>query len=207
MVKYRKGQSGKPTGMEQPSVSGRSQLHNRRHRNRRQSGIAIPERGANPDVFASVVAPGLQPAHNHNRPGQLCTSRTANAIYRTATNTIRTIYYFRTTSATGSATGSSTTAGNPVSSTGTDATGTNRRKAMDATGSATATDMHRYREAARTYEEREYLRQPQEAAMYNFDKDCEDDREMLREDPYAEYPDFPKECRMTDMAQMDMVYC
>ena len=30
--------------------------------------------------------------------------------------------------------------------------------------------------------------------MYNFDKDCEDDREMLREDPYAEYPDFPKEC-------------
>ena len=24
---------------------------------------------------------------------------------------------------------------------------------------------------------------------------------------YAEYPDFPKECRMTDMAQMDMVYC
>lgn len=62
-------------------------------------------------------------------------------------------------------------------------------------------------EAARTHEEREYLRQPQEAAMYNFDKDCEDDREMLREDPYAEYPDFPKECRMTDMAQMDMVYC
>ena len=62
-------------------------------------------------------------------------------------------------------------------------------------------------EAARTYEEREYLRQPQEAAMYNFDKDCEDDRELLREDPYAEYPDFPKECRMTDMAQMDMVYC
>lgn len=62
-------------------------------------------------------------------------------------------------------------------------------------------------EAARTHEEREYLRQPQEAAMYNFDKDCEDDRELLREDPYAEYPDFPKECRMTDMAQMDMVYC
>ena len=61
-------------------------------------------------------------------------------------------------------------------------------------------------EAARTYEE-QYLRQPQEAAMYNFDKDCEDDRELLREDPYAEYPDFPKECRMTDMAQMDMVYC
>lgn len=62
-------------------------------------------------------------------------------------------------------------------------------------------------EAARTYEEREYRQQPQEAAMYNFDKDCEDDRELLREDPYAEYPDFPKECRMTDMAQMDMVYC
>lgn len=47
----------------------------------------------------------------------------------------------------------------------------------------------------------------QEAAMYNFDKGYEDDRELLREDPYAEYPDFPKECRMTDMAQMDMVYC
>lgn len=47
----------------------------------------------------------------------------------------------------------------------------------------------------------------QEAAMYNFDKDYEDDRELLREDPYAEYPDFPKECRMTDMAQIDMVYC
>ena len=47
----------------------------------------------------------------------------------------------------------------------------------------------------------------QEAAMYNFDKDYEDDRELLREDPYAEYPDFPKDCRMTDMAQMDMVYC
>lgn len=62
-------------------------------------------------------------------------------------------------------------------------------------------------ETARTHEEREYLRQPQEAAMYNFDKDCEDDRELLREDPYVEYPDFPKECRMTDMAQMDMVYC
>ena len=62
-------------------------------------------------------------------------------------------------------------------------------------------------ETARTHEEREYLRQPQEAAMYNFDKDCEDDRELLREDPYAEYPDFPRECGMTDMAQMDMVYC
>ena len=62
-------------------------------------------------------------------------------------------------------------------------------------------------ETARTYESPEQDRQTQEAVMYNFDKDCEDDREMLREDPYAEYPDFPKECRMTDMAQMDMVYC
>ena len=62
-------------------------------------------------------------------------------------------------------------------------------------------------ETARTYESPEQYRQTQEAVMYNFDKDCEDDREMLREDPYAEYPDFPKECRMTDMAQMDMVYC
>ena len=62
-------------------------------------------------------------------------------------------------------------------------------------------------EVARIFEVPEHRRQPQEAAMYNFDKDCEDDRELLREDPYAEYPDFPKECRMTDMAQMDMVYC
>ena len=62
-------------------------------------------------------------------------------------------------------------------------------------------------ETASPYESPEQYLQTQEAVMYNFDKDCEDDRELLREDPYAEYPDFPKECRMTDMAQMDMVYC
>ena len=39
--------------------------------------------------------------------------------------------------------------------------------------------------------------------MYNFDKDCEDDREMLREDPYAEYPDFPKECKELVLSDPD----
>ena len=102
-------------------------------------GIAIPERRANPDVFARAAGSGSTPRFTTATAPVSCTSRPANAIYRTAANTIRTIYYFRTTSATGSATGSSTTARNPVSSTGTDATGTNRRKAMDATGSATAT--------------------------------------------------------------------
>ena len=100
---------------------------------------AIPERRANPDVFARAAGSGSATRFTTATAPVSCTSRTANAIYRTAANTIRTIYYFRTTSATGSATGSSTTARNPVSSTGTDATGTDRRKAMDATGSATAT--------------------------------------------------------------------
>ena len=78
---------------------------------------------------------------------------------------------------------------------------------MDATGSATATvctgtgGRKKLMRSVNTSGNRKRLQ------MYNFDKDCEDDREMLREDPYAEYPDFPKECRMTDMAQMDMVYC
>ena len=40
--------------------------------------------------------------------------------------------------------------------------------------------------------------------MYNFDKDYEDDRELLREDPYAEYPDFPKECRMTEYTHYNL---
>lgn len=102
-------------------------------------GIAIPERRANPDVFARAAGSGSTTRFTTATAPVSCTSRTANAIYRTAANTIRTIYYFRTTSATGSATGSSTTARDPVSSTGTDATGTDRRKAMDATGSATAT--------------------------------------------------------------------
>ena len=41
----------------------------------------------------------------------------------------------------------------------------------------------------------------------NFDKDDEDDRELLREDPYAEYIDFPEENRMKDEAQLELVYC
>ena len=35
----------------------------------------------------------------------------------------------------------------------------------------------------------------------------ENDRELLKEDPYAEYPDFPAEYRMKDEAQVEMVYC
>ena len=34
----------------------------------------------------------------------------------------------------------------------------------------------------------------------DFDKDDEDDRELLKEDPYAEYIDFPEENRMKDEA-------
>ena len=41
----------------------------------------------------------------------------------------------------------------------------------------------------------------------SFDKDDESDREFLREDPYAEYPDFPLECRMKDEAQIELVCC
>ena len=54
---------------------------------------------------------------------------------------------------------------------------------------------------------REYRSQPQPAEMYSFDKDDECDRELLREDPYAEYLDFPEECRMKDEAQMETVCC
>ncbi len=54
---------------------------------------------------------------------------------------------------------------------------------------------------------REYKPQPQEAEMYSFDKDDECDRERLREDPYAEYLDFPEEYRMKDEAQMELVCC
>ncbi len=47
--------------------------------------------------------------------------------------------------------------------------------------------------------------QPQEqAAPYSFDKEDEEDRELLREDPYAEYPDFPEENRMKDEAQQEL---
>ena len=52
---------------------------------------------------------------------------------------------------------------------------------------------------------REYRSQPQPAEMYSFDKDDECDRELLREDPYAEYLDFPEEYRMKDEAQMETV--
>lgn len=49
--------------------------------------------------------------------------------------------------------------------------------------------------------------QPQPAETLFFDKDDENDKEILREDPYAEYLDFPNEYRMKDEAQMDLVYC
>ena len=48
---------------------------------------------------------------------------------------------------------------------------------------------------------------PKGREMYNFDKEFEEDRELLKENPYAEYPDFPKECLMTDMSQMEPAYC
>lgn len=54
---------------------------------------------------------------------------------------------------------------------------------------------------------REYHSQPQTIEPNSFDKDDESDREFLREDPYAEYPDFPPECRMKDEAQMELVCC
>ena len=43
--------------------------------------------------------------------------------------------------------------------------------------------------------------------QYGIDKDDEHDRELLREDPYAEYLDFPEEYRMKDEAQMEMICC
>lgn len=54
---------------------------------------------------------------------------------------------------------------------------------------------------------REYHSQPQNAGPGCFDKDDESDREYLKEDPYAEYLDFPPECRMKDEAQMELVCC
>lgn len=54
---------------------------------------------------------------------------------------------------------------------------------------------------------REYHSQPQTIEPNSFDKDDESDREFLREDPYAEYPDLPPECRMKDEAQMELVCC
>ena len=55
---------------------------------------------------------------------------------------------------------------------------------------------------------REYHTPPQGAPeAYSFDKDDENDRELLKEDPYAEYIDFPEECRVKDEAQQELVYC
>lgn len=54
---------------------------------------------------------------------------------------------------------------------------------------------------------REYQAAPINHETFCFDPEDENDRELLREDPYAEYPDFPAEYRMKDEAQVEMVYC
>lgn len=55
---------------------------------------------------------------------------------------------------------------------------------------------------------REYQTPPQDTPeAYSFDKDDESDRELLRNDPYAEYIDFPEEYRVKDEAQMELVCC
>lgn len=55
---------------------------------------------------------------------------------------------------------------------------------------------------------REYRTPPQDTLeTYSFDKDDESDRELLKEDPYAEYIDFPRECRVKDEAQLELVCC
>ena len=55
---------------------------------------------------------------------------------------------------------------------------------------------------------REYQTPPQDTPeAYSFDKDDESDRELLRNDPYAEYIDFPEEYRVRDEAQMELVCC
>ena len=54
---------------------------------------------------------------------------------------------------------------------------------------------------------REYQAAPATHDTFCFDPEDENDRELLREDPYAEYPDFPAEYRMKDEAQVEMVYC
>ena len=53
---------------------------------------------------------------------------------------------------------------------------------------------------------REYQTAPAAHDTFCFDPEDENDRELLREDPYAEYPDFPAEYRMKDEAQVEMVY-
>ena len=53
-----------------------------------------------------------------------------------------------------------------------------------------------------------YANGQQSFDSFGFDPEEEDDREQLREDPYAEYLDFPEEYRMRDQAQQaEMVYC
>ena len=52
-----------------------------------------------------------------------------------------------------------------------------------------------------------YQTAPATHETYCFDPEDENDRELLREDPYAEYPDFPAEYRMKDEAQVEMIYC
>lgn len=47
---------------------------------------------------------------------------------------------------------------------------------------------------------REYQTAPAAHDTFCFDPEDENDRELLREDPYAEYPDFPAEYRMKDEA-------
>lgn len=55
---------------------------------------------------------------------------------------------------------------------------------------------------------REYRTPAQEIPeTYSFDKDDETDRELLKENPYAEYIDFPEECRVKDEAQQEVVCC
>ena len=55
---------------------------------------------------------------------------------------------------------------------------------------------------------REYQSPPQPTTeALTFDKDDESDRELLREDPYAEYIDFPQECRMKDETQAELICC
>ncbi|MBS4827419.1 MAG: PRTRC system protein E, partial [Bacteroides sp.] len=54
---------------------------------------------------------------------------------------------------------------------------------------------------------REYQTAPATHETFCFDPEDENDRELLKEDPYAEYPDFPAEYRMKDEAQVEMVYC
>ena len=53
----------------------------------------------------------------------------------------------------------------------------------------------------------EYQTAPAAHDTFCFDPEDENDRELLKEDPYAEYPDFPAEYRMKDEAQIEMVYC